>query len=237
MAAPKRRLSDIKYITLHHSAVPNDGRFPNLRAEARQFDLWHKSRSWAEAMKTPGEQGCKYIAYHYLVNDKGEHLHTQNIEYERYHASDSGRGAESHNKYGIGICMSGYFHYPYNEVPTEAQWKKVGTLIYRLEKKLNRSLIVRGHRETALAATSCPGDKVGNYNEKFIKRIIDYTNWLHKNGEPIEDTCEEKLKAATEENKVLKLESSELRGMLQASQAEVKTLQGRIDEAIKSLTS
>jgi len=236
MSAPTRNLSDIKYITIHHSAVVAD--YPNLETEASQFNSWHKSKSWAEDMKTDGKY--PYISYHYLVNKKGEFIQTQDLKYQRYHAGDLARGATSHNLWGIAICMSGYFHPPYNQVPTEAQWKRVGAIIYRLEKELGKSFIVRGHNETSIDPTSCPGDVVGKHTSGYLKKIIDYANWLHENGEPTETppvTCEDRIREAVDaveaskNNQISKItdELNKTRKEVSEGLAEV----GRLKEEVK----
>jgi hypothetical protein len=213
-----RQENQLKYITIHHDAIPHDNRFKTIKDWAIYLDSLHKKRTWAEAMKTKGEKGYRYLSYHYIVDHIGNHLHTQELKYERYHASDSRRGATSHNRWGIAICMRGYFHTPINNKPSEAQWKKVATLIYRLEKKLGRKLIIRGHNETSVTPTACPGSIIGTHRTAYLKRIIDFRNYLHINGEPAlpptlpkPPSCEELLRTRNNEliianDRILKLE-------------------------------
>ena len=179
----KREWQDIKFVTIHHSAVERP--YSNLPLEATTFDRWHSQKTWAADYKTGGEKGFRYISYHYIVNQKGEHLHVQNLEYKRAHATDSARGELSHNEWGIAICMSGNFQ---TQKPTEAQVKKVATLIYLLEQpeRLGKSLIVRGHNETALKPTACPGKNLGNHKRGVIRDIIDMVNKWHEEGYPEE---------------------------------------------------
>lgn len=165
-----------KYITIHHSAVsPGASNLSVLKQRARSYERSHKNRAVAKSWpsKTDGKYGFFWISYHYLISKNGDVLQVQNTKFQRIHATDSGRGSKSHNLHGIAICFDGNYQ---NEAVTQKQIEAAGKLIYDLEKKYKVSFIVRGHKQTALLATSCPGVNMGDNRSGAIHKIIKFTN-------------------------------------------------------------
>ena len=169
-----RQLKDIKYLTIHHSGVlPGASDMTMLKKRATIYDRGHKNiaftNSWPS--RTDGKYGYKWISYHYLVDKKGGVLQTQDIKFARIHASDSGRGSKSHNRWGIAICIDGSYS---SESISGKQLQAVSRLIVSIEKNAIRHEFsaISGHRETALSPTGCPGN---NLHAKLpeIKRQVD----------------------------------------------------------------
>lgn len=187
--APKRDLKKIKYFTIHHSAVnPGAKNLSELKARAKQYDQSHSYKDYDgnstnDAQYTGGELGYKWILYHYMIARDGTVLPLQKPEYRRYHAGDSGRGANSHNEWGIAILLDGNFEI---EKPSDASLVSAARIIYKHEKAYKVSTIVKGHKETALpsAPTACPGKYMGVSSDakSRLRYIIDLTNQMHKNG-------------------------------------------------------
>lgn len=187
--APKRDLKKIKYFTIHHSAVnPGAKNLSELKTRAKQYDNSHSIKDYDgngtnDAQYTGGELGYKWILYHHMIARDGSTLALQKPEYRRYHAGDSGRGANSHNEWGIAILLDGNFEI---EKPTEAQLLSSARIIYKHEKAYKISTIVRGHKETALPSspTACPGKYMGVSTDakSRLRYIIDLVNQMHKNG-------------------------------------------------------
>lgn len=180
--APVRQIKDIKFVTIHHSAVqPGSSSIKILKSRAATYDRFHSQRPWA--IYTNGVYGFKYISYHYLVARDGSVLKVQDIKYMRWHANDYYKGKESHNQWGIAICLDGNFQ---NEKPTQKALNAVAKIIYDLEVRYKKSYIVRGHRHT-YSKTACPGVNMGNYRIGNIRNIIKMVNEMHKPVPPVVD--------------------------------------------------
>jgi len=113
----KRRLSAIKYIVIHHSAI--DG------YTAFDYALWHLKRGWAG------------IGYHFVIEKDGTVNKTNELTTISYHVKGK-------NTMSIGISMSGDFE---KHKPTKAQLKSLVSLIKKIKKDVNKKLLVRGHKE------------------------------------------------------------------------------------------
>lgn len=155
--APTRPLGNIYFITIHHAAGRGARDLTELRAHAASYDNYHKYQGWTT--ETKGEHGYSYLAYHYMIGRDGSLIQTQDIKYVRNHAADTARKQASHNLHGIGILIDGDFER--GEVPTLAQLNAAASLIKKLQFKLSRQLVIKGHRETSLTGTSCPGKNIG----------------------------------------------------------------------------
>ena len=113
----KRKLSLVKYIVIHHSAIDGFNAFDYAR--------WHLKRGWAG------------IGYHYVIEKDGKIQQTNELTTLSYHV-------KGNNTRSIGISMSGNFE---KHKPTEAQLKSLVALIKKIKKDVNPKLLVKGHKE------------------------------------------------------------------------------------------
>lgn len=186
-AATTRPLSSIKYFTVHHAGagLPPAKDLATLKKRADSYDRHHAPKSWATY--TQGELGYTWIAYHYMIAADGAVLQVQDTKYMRHHAGDNPRGSESHNRWGIAIVVDGDFNL---FEPTDAQLQAAADIIYRWEKEHKINTTVRGHKETSLGGTSCPGINMGTSTEagSNLRKIINLVNEKHGGTLPDEDT-------------------------------------------------
>lgn len=131
-----RRLSEVRYLVVHHSGVVGD-------SESEAIAAWHTSRlGW------PG------IGYHFVVHENGEIDYTGDLATVRYHVA--GRNREC-----VGVCIPGDFT---AKAPNELQLGAARNLARVLRPLLDPDETGRvamvGHREIALPGyrTACPGD-------------------------------------------------------------------------------
>lgn len=168
---PARLLTDIKFVTIHHTATGLAQNINDLKSQANAIERYHKDKAIANSWsaKTDGEYGYYWIEYHYLIAQDGSFLQVQDTKWMRIHAGDWSKGKDSHNQHGVAICFVGNFE---KDTPSEASLKTAGWLINRLEKAIKKEVYVKGHREVSLVATACPGK---NLFAK-IQNIKDYAN-------------------------------------------------------------
>ena len=190
-------------VVIHHSVYTPAKNMTELKAQAKLFNGWHKSKSWAEATKSEGLY--PYISYHYLIALDGSLLNTTPEKYVKYHAGDNANGAKSFNLHGIGICITGNYE---NDKPTEAQMKTLVLLIRDIQERYDIDALVRGHKEVSLAGTACPGKNLGTSSSGWVKQVITNTN--DKNFpapvvEPKPSDCEERYDEAMKEIDGLRL--------------------------------
>ena len=123
-----RPLEEIRYLVVHHSAVP-------AFVGPKTIAAYHVRRhEW------PG------IGYHFVVAEDGKLYQTNALETKSYHAAKA-------NPYGVGICFLGNFT---NRTPPPAQLQAGAHLIAWLMGELNlQTESIRGHKE--LMGTACPG--------------------------------------------------------------------------------
>ena len=123
-----RPLEDIRYLVVHHSAVPA---FVGAKAIAAYHVRRHE---W------PG------IGYHFVVGEDGALYQTNALETKSFHAAKA-------NPYGVGICFLGNFT---NSTPPPDQVQAGAHLVAWLMGELNLPMeSIRGHKE--LMGTACPG--------------------------------------------------------------------------------
>jgi hypothetical protein len=63
-----------------------------------------------------------------------------------------------------------------NETPTDKQKEVLAQLIARFEKQYKVNVTVRGHKEVAQTATSCPGKNIGTSSSGWLKTVIARAN-------------------------------------------------------------
>jgi len=125
-----RSRSDIKYLVIHHTAIPAE--VPIVRIARYHVD----SNGW------PG------IGYHYYIDAQGKIFLVNRMETVAYHAREA-------NSSGLAVCLAGNFM---TEIPTEAQLKAAGHLCAWLLQELNLDEeAIKGHSD--FIKTQCPGDQ------------------------------------------------------------------------------
>ena len=125
-----RPLDDIRYLLIHHSALPSTVGPKNIAAYHVRRHEW------------PG------IGYHYVVAENGTLYQTNALETWSYHALKA-------NAYGVGICFLGNFT---ETAPPPAQVQAGAHLVAWLMGELNLPIgSIRGHKE--LMGTACPGQQ------------------------------------------------------------------------------
>ena len=123
-----RPLEDIRYLVIHHSAVP-------AIVGAKTIAAYHVRRhEW------PG------IGYHFVVTENGTVYQTNALETRSYHALKA-------NPYSVGICFLGNFT---NAAPPAAQVQAGAHLVAWLMGELDLPIeSIKGHKD--LMGTACPG--------------------------------------------------------------------------------
>jgi hypothetical protein len=175
------RQSNPNRICVHHSAVaPGADNLTDLKNHLASYELTHAKKSWAETTKTGGEHGHSYLAYHIAIAKDGHEIRTQDDKYILYHAGDNARGKDSFNLHGIGVLLDGNYQ---TEIPTDNQKEALARIIARFERQYKVDVIVRGHKETSLTGTACPGVNVGTHDKGFLKEVIARANEIIKNGQ------------------------------------------------------
>lgn len=165
------RKGDTLGIAVHHSVYKPAKNLADLKVQAKLFNGWHSTKSWAEATKTSGDY--PYISYHYLVATNGDILQVTDEKYVKYHSGDNFRGDLSFNLHGIAVCLTGNYE---NDTPTDAVMNSLVGLIRSVEKRYNINARVRGHKETSETPTACPGKNVGTSSSGWLKRVIANVN-------------------------------------------------------------
>ena len=137
---PTRRLSAIKNIVVHHSAVDVD-------SSAESITAYHvQTRGW------PG------IGYHFVVHWDGSIEYTMDMSLISYHVT-------SRNADCVGVCLPGNWSL---RQPPDAQLAAARTLVANVQYALGWFITIVGHRD--LAQTQCPGDTWGQWKERVIVR-------------------------------------------------------------------
>ena len=230
-------------VVVHHSVYKPANNLTELKAQAKLFDGWHKSKSWAETIKTGGEFGYQYVEYHYLLGLDGTLLQVQDEKYVLYHSGDNFRGVNSFNLHGVAVCLTGNYE---NDVPTEAQMKTLVALIRDVQKRYGIDALVRGHKQTSQSATACPGKNIGTNTSGWLKQVIANVNnqayppvvpTPDPVVPPVESECEKRVKILETEIEGLRIdlgaseeETSKLRGAVVNRENVILELEGEIGE-------
>ena len=142
-SAPARKLSEIKYIVIHHSGA---GTTPSTWSRAIA-DYHVSDRGWGR------------IAYHFLVHGVGAGK-------VRYSASinEHGYGVHGHNADCIDICLVGDYD---KTPPAEVMIELTRRLVLVLRRFLGRDVPVVRHCDLQ-ADTSCPGSVSGTWFAQVV---------------------------------------------------------------------
>lgn len=153
----QRNVNTIKKIVVHHTASRQLGGTDDeqLRAEANQHinvNLW-AGLSYTFVILPNGNT--------HQINNFTDVTWTDGINFDC-----------------VAICLKGYFHTPYNEVPTAAQLKALKELLDELSTQHPEFPAgqgdVMGHRERS--STNCPGDKLFPYAKEYRDKLGN-VNW------------------------------------------------------------
>lgn len=139
---PKRSLSQIKRVVLHHSATPMyaKGSKPEVYAQYHIDD-----RGWAG------------IGYHFVIQPDGTIYQTNTLDTISNHVQNA-------NTESIGMCFSGNFD---SEQPTDAAYGAALWLVPVLNSQLGIQLQIDPHNK--YANKSCPGAAI-DINE--FRRVV-----------------------------------------------------------------
>ena len=131
-----RKIDQIESVIIHHSAT-------DISATPDSIARYHVGvNSHLQEGGAPG------IAYHYLIDYKGNVFQVNSLKTIAWHTSGQ-------NTRSVGVCMIGDFD---NQPPSIDQYKSLVKLLRFLKNSLNKRLKILGHRE--FANKSCPGDHV-----------------------------------------------------------------------------
>lgn len=225
-------------IALHHAGVagiPAD--LTALKKRLAGYEITHSKKTWAETIKTPGEYGYYYIEYHIAIAGNGHELRLQDDKYVLYHAGDNARGDDSFNLHGIAVLIDGNYM---TDKPNANQLEAFARIIARFEKQYVVDVLVRGHKQTSLSATSCPGTNLGDNTSGFLKDAITRANEIIKLNlptNPLQDDqipqepteCEKQVERLTGENTQLTEALGSLQEGLKKSTEELKLLNERTE--------
>jgi hypothetical protein len=220
-------------ICLHHAGV--DGVPADLTALKKRlagYEVTHSKKEWAETIKTKGEHGYNYIEYHRAIAGNGHELVLQDDKYVLYHAGDNARGKDSFNLHGIAVLVDGNYM---NDKPTALQSEAFARIIARFEKQYKVDVLVRGHKQTSLTGTSCPGTNLGDNTKGFLKDAITRANEIVKNNLPTNPIQDDAPVTPPEAPEI-----TELKKKVESLTQEVSTLQSgakKLEEDKKKLTS
>lgn len=136
-----RTVSQIKSISVHHDA------------QVRPHDYDSVARYKAEAAEHYQRLGPG-LQYHYKIDNVGQIFKIRPHETWLYCVGSA------ENVTTLAICLDGYFHPPYNQIPTREQYEALGQLLIKLCEQSPEFPAtypdVRPHRD--FSSTACPGD-------------------------------------------------------------------------------
>ena len=150
-----------KHLAIHHTAGIGDGlasTTDECAAQVRSIQVFHQdSRGWND------------VGYSYLVCGTGEVFQAREDDDD---ATDVWGAHDGFNRGSMSVSLMGYFHPPYNHVPSAAMMESLArTLAWVADLRevdpLDSSLYeafgsvrsnIYGHRE--VRATDCPGDTI-----------------------------------------------------------------------------
>lgn len=145
-------IENIKDLVVHHAAIPLSN-----NPDIEDIHRIHQGNGWL----------C--VGYHAFIKADGT------IQYGRPMDSE---GAQSygHNHEGLGVCLAGYFHPPYNDKPTKEQLKSLPEVLKNWKGKIPQKVRIVGHRD--YGGTACPGDNLYRLLEDIKKKVNSDTSQI-----------------------------------------------------------
>ena len=145
-----RKLADVVYAIVHHTAVPQDDQPTIKRLQA--MAKFHISKGWG------------HIAYHYVIDKEGYCYQCYRLEEIGAHA-----GEWNYNKESIGICFDGdYTKERLTASQLHTYWELLDYLCTRrpdMPRLISKS--IKAHREVRPQPTACPSDTIFNLVEAY----------------------------------------------------------------------
>lgn len=144
-------LSKVDTIVVHYTAAFKD-ETPNYKARVRETQNFHMAAP-------PNGRGWNDIAYNFLVSRDGQVFEGRGFGVQ----SASTAGANDHI---ISVCFLGSDKTNRDDV-TDKGRKAIGAIILEIQKRANRKLLVKGHRDFKKVDpqnnTECPGDELYSF--------------------------------------------------------------------------
>lgn len=154
----QRPPQNITRITVHHDAIPNNGRL----TDGECLDIIYRTHISTDLKRYRNWPG---ISYHFWVNKEGDIYQLNNFSDITWH--------DDVNSDSIAVCFNGYFHAPYNEKPTQRQLESLKWILDELCTKHPEFPAdhddVKGHRERT--PTSCPGTFLFPYVKEYREKL------------------------------------------------------------------
>lgn len=147
----RRPESSIAKIVVHHDAAlrPHD------------YDSMARYRSEAAAHYQRLGPG---LQYHFKIDNVGEIFWIRSFDQALYHAGDY-----NVNRTSVAICLDGYFHPPYSQMPTREQYEALKQLLDWLCTQNPQFPAdqddVFPHR--AISSTACPGENLYGWVDAY----------------------------------------------------------------------
>lgn len=146
-----RNVSNIKVFSNHHDAIPHGTRTADQVMQ--QIMTGHVNQGWAGA------------SYHYYIHKDGGIYQMNKHEWVTW--------IDGVNWDAIGIVMNGYFHPPYNNVPTKEQLASLAWLLNKFSTQ--HSEFPASHKDTYAhrerSQTACNGDKAYPYIKEYREKL------------------------------------------------------------------
>ena len=126
----QRRLDQIQYLVIHHTAVDEQSPVQIAKFHTESDHLI--------------QGGAAGIAYHFFIREDGRIYQTQELTTISWHVA-------GHNTASVGICLSGNLD---RHPPTAAQQSSVKALVAQLKQQFPQ---VQVKRHGEFKQTNCPG--------------------------------------------------------------------------------
>lgn len=158
-------MRDLTHIVVHHSVTPQ---YQDIDEAVERISREHQERLHPDA-----NGFGLHVAYHYIIDAKGNTRNTRPLSEIGYHA-----GNWEINEKSVGICILGNYE---NDTPTKdsldtlAALSKEITRVYGVET-------VCGHRD--IKATACPGENLYPHVATIMDREDPLRDWANSVGIP-----------------------------------------------------
>ncbi|WP_438979894.1 peptidoglycan recognition protein family protein [Polynucleobacter sp.] len=147
----KRAEGSVTRIIVHHDASIRE----------HDYDSLARYRSEAQAHYQRLGPG---LQYHIKIDNTGEVFLIRPFDQALYHAGDY-----NVNRTSIAICLDGYFHPPYNQMPTREQYEALKQTLDWLCTQNPQFPASQGdvYPHRAISSTACPGDTFYGWVDEY----------------------------------------------------------------------
>lgn len=178
----QRNPNGIKFITVHHDAIPQTGQTAD-QVLSQVMGIHNTQKGW------PG------VSYHFYIHTDGTVYQLNKFEDVTWH--------DSNNWDSIGVMLHGYFHPDYNNKPTDAQLKSLKELLDWLctqnpQFPADHDDVV-GHRDRW--STACPGNELYPYVTDY-KAKLGSVDWAKGDNMSNGDEFGQTVKKSTQFDKI-----------------------------------